>query len=136
MQNTTLKVLDMIKIFFKYINIVLTDQREQMNLASSYLDGSAFYGPTDESTELLRTYDAGLVNISACAECSHNALYAALLNEHNRLAIALQQLNRHWTDEVLYLEARRILVAEIQHITYNEYLTTVLGEVKKDKIFF
>lgn len=102
-----------------------------MNLVSSYLDGSALYGPTDAVSDHLRTYDNGLVNISACHECSHNALFAALLKEHNRLAISLRQLNRHWSDEVLYLEARRILVAEIQHITYNEFLTTVLGEVSR-----
>ncbi|KAJ8926678.1 hypothetical protein NQ314_020927 [Rhamnusium bicolor] len=99
-----------------------------MNLASSYLDASAIYGNTEQQVEKLRTYDAGLVNVSACASCQSNALYSAILKEHNRVAINLAQLNRHWTDDVLFLESKRIVTAEIQHITYNEYLPIVLGE--------
>lgn len=102
-----------------------------MNLATSFLDGSAIYGSTDEDVESLRTYDAGQVNISACETCSTNALYAALLKEHNRVAVNLAKLNRHWHDNILFLEAKRIVAAEIQHITYNEFLPTVLGEVIK-----
>lgn len=100
-----------------------------MNLASAFLDGSAIYGSTDDVMQKLRTYDAGLVNISNCQPCQTNALYSALLREHNRLAINLAKLNRHWPDEILFFESRRILNAEIQHITYNEFLPTVLGEV-------
>lgn len=100
-----------------------------MNLASSFLDGSALYGNTDQQMEKLRTYDAGLVNISVCASCQANALYSAILKEHNRIAINLAQLNRHWNDETLFLESRRIVAAEIQHITYNEFLPIVLGNV-------
>lgn len=100
-----------------------------MNLASSFLDGSAIYGSTASDMEVLRTYDAGLVNISACAVCSTNALYSALLREHNRIAVNLHELNTHWNDEILFWEAKRIVIAEIQHITYNEFLATILGEV-------
>ncbi|CAH1969751.1 unnamed protein product [Acanthoscelides obtectus] len=99
-----------------------------MNLASSYLDGSAVYGNTDQQVEKLRTYDAGLVNVSACSACQTNALYSAILKEHNRIAVNLGQLNRHWSDERLFLESKRVVTAEIQHITYNEYLPIVLGE--------
>ncbi|VEN54788.1 unnamed protein product, partial [Callosobruchus maculatus] len=104
------------------------DYRNQMNLASSYLDGSAVYGNTDQQVEKLRTYDAGLVNVSACSACQTNALYSAILKEHNRIAVNLGQLNRHWSDERLFLESKRIVTAEIQHITFNEYLPIVLGE--------
>lgn len=100
-----------------------------MNLASSYLDASAIYGNNNEQMEKLRTYDAGLVNVSACAPCQTNPLYSAILREHNRIAVNLAQLNKHWDDEVLFLEARRVVIAEIQHITYNEYLPIVLGQV-------
>ncbi|KAF5280247.1 hypothetical protein FQA39_LY18070 [Lamprigera yunnana] len=105
------------------------EYRDQMNLASAYLDGSAVYGSTETELENLRTYDAGLVNVSACVACQTNALYSAILREHNRVSINLEKLNRHWTDEKLFLESRRIVVAEIQHITYNEFLPTALEEI-------
>lgn len=100
-----------------------------MNLATAYLDGSAIYGNTKQQVEKLRTYDSGLVNVSACVSCQTNALYSAILKEHNRVAIDLAELNRHWNDDALFYESRRIVTAEIQHITFNEYLPIVLGEV-------
>ncbi|XP_066153356.1 uncharacterized protein [Euwallacea fornicatus] len=102
--------------------------RNQMNLASSFLDGSAVYGNTRVQMESLRTYDQGLVNMSACLSCQSNALYSAILKEHNRIAANLAVLNKHWDDETLFLESRRIVIAEIQHITYNEFLPTILGQ--------
>ncbi|EFA09156.2 hypothetical protein TcasGA2_TC005493 [Tribolium castaneum] len=115
----TLPAIDMDDCDFEY--------RNQMNLASSFLDASAIYGNTDQQVEKLRTYDAGLVNVSACTSCRSNALYSAILKEHNRVAINLAQLNRHWTDETLFLESKRIVTAMLQHITYNEFLPIVLG---------
>ncbi|KAF5284358.1 hypothetical protein FQR65_LT13575 [Abscondita terminalis] len=105
------------------------EHRNQMNLASAFLDGSAVYGSTESALENLRTYDAGLVNVTACIACQTNALYSAILREHNRVAVNLAQLNQHWIDEKLFLESRRIVIAEIQHITYNEFLPTALDEV-------
>lgn len=104
-----------------------------MNMETGFLDGSDLYGSTEEAVRSLRLYDAGLVNISACSRCHVNALYYTLLQEHNRLAINLAQFNHHWDDERIFYEAKRILSAIIQHITYNEFLMTAIGEISMTK---
>lgn len=57
------------------------------------------------------------------------ALQTLWAREHNRLAETLQLLNPHWPDEVLFQEARKIVIAQIQYITYTEFLPLILGQV-------
>lgn len=54
-------------------------------------------------------------------------IHNLLVREHNRVADILKGINRKWNDETVFQEARRIVIAQIQHITYNEFLPIVLG---------
>ncbi|XP_012664219.1 lactoperoxidase isoform X1 [Otolemur garnettii] len=54
--------------------------------------------------------------------------HTLFLREHNRLARELKRLNPQWDGEKLYQEARKILGAFMQIITFRDYLPIVLGD--------
>ncbi|KAK8745909.1 hypothetical protein OTU49_000091 [Cherax quadricarinatus] len=131
--------------------------REQMNQITSFIDASNVYGSSVEESKELRSFTGGLLkattagktllppNPTECKDTSGThfcfkagdsrvneqpelaAMHTIWMRQHNRLAKELQQLNPGWSDEILFQEARRILAAQMQHITYNEYLPIVLG---------
>lgn len=55
------------------------------------------------------------------------ALHTVMVREHNRLAAALHAAVPDATDEELYQEARKIVGAQMQKISYHEYLPYVVG---------
>uniref|UniRef100_A0A4W5PWT2 Eosinophil peroxidase n=1 Tax=Hucho hucho TaxID=62062 RepID=A0A4W5PWT2_9TELE len=56
------------------------------------------------------------------------ALHTLFLREHNRLVKELHLLNPHWSPDTLYQEARKIMGAVHQILTWEHYLPRVLGE--------
>ncbi|EFX88723.1 hypothetical protein DAPPUDRAFT_304755 [Daphnia pulex] len=104
--------------------------REQINQVTSFMDGSTIYGSSVEEANDLRLFP-GDVRVNEHTELT--ALHVILIREHNRLAEELAVINSHWSDETLFQEARRIVGAEMQHITYSEFLPVILGQTIMEK---
>lgn len=61
------------------------------------------------------------------------AMHTLWVRQHNRLAKDLSELNPHWNDEQIFQETRRIVGAQMQHITYSEFLPVILGKEAIDR---
>lgn len=55
------------------------------------------------------------------------AMHAIWVQEHNYWAGQLSEAHPDWDDEALYQHARRLVMGEMQAITYNEFLPALLG---------
>lgn len=58
---------------------------------------------------------------------SLTTLQTLFAREHNRVAGILLQFNPHWSDDLIFQEARRIVIAEYQIIIYKEWLPRIVG---------
>ena len=54
-------------------------------------------------------------------------LHTLFMREHNRVATQLASLNPRWSDDTIYQEARKVTVAEYQHIIIKEWLPIIIG---------
>jgi len=66
-------------------------------------------------------------DIRANEQANLTAVHTLFVREHNRLADRLHSRYPDLTDEQIYQVARRLVGAEMQAITYEEYLPAVLG---------
>ncbi|XP_033761812.1 peroxidase-like [Pecten maximus] len=130
--------------------------REQLNQVTSFIDASTVYGSSEKETNSLRAMKKGLLLTSkgglppvgkekSCV-LTHPGEYCfragdkrvnvvpnlsvthiLFIKQHNRIAKRLARMNRHWTDEIVFQETRKIIIALMQHITYREYLPKTLN---------
>lgn len=130
--------------------------REQVNDITSYIDASNVYGADAERQAALREDDGrmkmsdgelmpfnteGLPNAMSTTDtfflggdvrANENVVLSSIhilfIREHNRLVTEFEEAHPDWDGDTLYEEARRVVEAEIQAITYNEFLPKLLGE--------
>lgn len=121
--------------------------RWQLNANTSYLDASQVYGSDDATAASLRTFAGGKLltsadgllppqdaegkfiagDIRANENTSLSATHALFVREHNRLADLLKFHEGSLSDEEIYQWARKIVGAEVQAITYREFLPALMG---------
>ncbi|MBA4019748.1 MAG: peroxidase [Pirellula sp.] len=121
--------------------------RQQVNSITAYIDGSQIYGSDAATAASLRTFSGGRLKTSegnllpTAADGSFLAgdirvnenielisMQTLFLREHNRLADGIAKANPKLTDEQIFQQARRIVIAELQVITYKEFIPALLGE--------
>ncbi|MEO1147726.1 MAG: peroxidase family protein [Cyanobacteria bacterium J06638_22] len=124
--------------------------RRLPNAITHWVDGSNVYGSGDEQANELRAFVGGRLRVSegdllpletsetgrlefsagdtrANENSVLSSMHTLFVREHNRLADELADAHPSWTDEQIYQRARQINIAQIQNITFNEYLPTLLG---------
>lgn len=62
------------------------------------------------------------------------AMHTLWMREHNRIALKLKEINPHWDGDSLYQEARKIVGAQMQHITFKQWLPIVVGPSGMEKM--
>ncbi|XP_060709112.1 peroxidasin homolog [Hemiscyllium ocellatum] len=62
------------------------------------------------------------------------SMHTVWFREHNRIATELLKLNPHWDGETIYHESRKIVGAQMQHITYSHWLPKILGDIGMKKV--
>jgi hypothetical protein len=131
--------------------------RQQLNEISAWIDASNVYGSNAERSAALRANDGsgalltsagdllpfnelGLPNaggdsaelflagdVRANEHVGLLALHTLFVREHNRLAASIRERFPGMSGEEVFQRARRLVGAEMQAITYNEFLPALLG---------
>ncbi|MEQ9410596.1 MAG: peroxidase family protein [Fuerstiella sp.] len=131
--------------------------RQQINQITAFIDGSNVYGFDDVRAAALRSFENGLLRVSdgdllpfndaglpnaggtgtnlflagdvrANENAALSSMHTLWVREHNRIATELAAATPGLSDEQLYQQARELVIAEIQAITYREFLPALLGD--------
>ena len=128
--------------------------REQVNEITSFIDASMVYGSDDARAAALRTAGGKLLtsaddmlpiddgsfpnaggpggffagDVRANENVGLTSMHTIFVREHNRLVDEIAAENPDYDDERLYQEAKALVEAKIQVITFNEFLPLLLGE--------
>lgn len=87
-------------------------------------EGLANENPTRRPVESL--FLAG--DVRANENVALSSLHTVFMREHNRLADQISRDNPEMDDEAVYQRARKMVGAQIQAITFNEFLPALLGQ--------
>lgn len=123
--------------------------RQQTNAITAYIDGSQIYGSSASENAALRLGTGGKLATStgdllpkdmagfflagderANEQVGLTAMHTLWVREHNRVAdalIAAKGLDPVADDKLIFDQARAVVVAELQAITYNEWLPLLFG---------
>ena len=120
--------------------------REYANEITAFMDASMVYGSDQETADALRTSGGKLMldengflvadthgdlmtgDSRAAENAMLTAMHSLFAREHNRWVDILAERYPELSDDDLYAAARTRVEAEIQAITFNEYLPVLLGD--------
>ncbi|MFK8028257.1 MAG: peroxidase family protein [Gammaproteobacteria bacterium] len=135
-----------------------SNPRQQLNEITGWIDASNVYGSDEERAIALRKMNgsgklktskkgllpfntAGLSNaggssdklflagdVRANEQIGLTTMHTLFVREHNRLAKKIKQKNPRLSGDQIYQRARRIVAAQMQVITYNEFIPVLLGK--------
>ncbi|MDJ0798870.1 MAG: peroxidase family protein [Calothrix sp. MO_167.B12] len=124
--------------------------RQQINEITTWIDASNVYGSDENLASSLREGKCGLLkksknfnllpadsdgnfiagDIRAREQTGLVAMHTLFMREHNRLANIMCKQHKKdpsWNDEKIYQETRKYVAAQMQVITYKEFLPILLG---------
>lgn len=117
-----------------------------VNMLPSFVDAAGVYGADKKTAHFLRLFKKGKLKmdkhhyliqnqkglyLSGDVRVNENpaliAFHTLFMREHNRLCDEILASFPWWHDERVYQTARKIVSAEMQSITYYEFIPAVLG---------
>ena len=85
-----------------------------------------------DNTSLIGCFLAGDYRVNE--QLALLAMHNVWVRQHNRLAAKLQEINPHWSSEQIYQETRKIVGAQMQHISFAHWLPYIFGPIGMKKL--